>query len=140
MDRRKPVSGVGHRRKTPFTQTRSGRTHSGQALVEMALVTPILLLLVTGVVAVGWLMLDLNLLNHAAQEAAVAGAMNSGDSCGVALETARKVYPYTLSSSQCSVQGQYVEVTVRHTLPLNQLTPIWPSPLSLSATAKAVLR
>ena len=112
----------------------------GQALVEMALITPILLLLITGVFAVGLIMLDLSRLTHAAQEAAVAGATNPGDSCGVAVVTARQIYDGDLSITDCAVQGQYIDVTVGRSLELNRISPIWSAPVLMTATARAVLR
>lgn len=112
----------------------------GQALIEMALVTPILLLMITGVFAIGWLLLDVSQVNHAAQEAAVAGAMNPGDSCGVAIVTANAIYPNPLDSAECDIQGQYITVTISHLLPLNRISPIWGDLFNVTATARAVLR
>lgn len=104
-------------------------------MVEMALILPLLLLLLLGVFAVGEFERRGLSLTHAAIEGAVAGAENPGDSCGLALETARKVYGSTPDTADCAVQGQMIEVTLSD--PLNLPPPFdWRA----TTTQRAVLR
>jgi hypothetical protein len=114
------------------------RKPRGQALVEFALVTPLLLLILLGGVAIGLMLLDRMQLVHAAQEGAVAGAANSGDSCGVAITTARQVFGRAFSAESCSTQGQMLELSVADELPI--VVPFWTDSVTISVTERAVLR
>jgi hypothetical protein len=109
----------------------------GQALVEMALATPILLLLLLGILWLGMLMTWNLRLEHAAIEGAVAGASNPGDSCGVAIVAARKVYGLPLDEEVCAVQGGFLTLILTDTLTFP--TP-WGTEWRLSSTQQAVLR
>lgn len=110
-------------------------TSSGQAVVEFALILPLMLLLLLGVFAVGVFEIRSLRLVHAAIEGAVAGAGSPGDPCGLALETARKVYGSAPDTSACDVQGQFIEVTLSDRINL-------PPPLDWLATSsqRAALR
>lgn len=108
----------------------------GQALVEMALVTPILLFILLGGLALGIMLLERMELTHAAQEGAVAGAMNPGDSCGRALAVAKQIH--AAHEASCAVQGQYIEVSLSRDLPL--IVPFFANSVSISVTERAVLR
>jgi hypothetical protein len=99
----------------------------------MALVTPILLALLLGIAWVGMAQLMAYQLTHAAAEGAIAGAANPGDSCGVAVVDARKVYGLSLDSVACSLTSQLIEVTVSDTLS-------FPIPFQITRTERAVLR
>lgn len=115
------------------TNRRKRRILPGQALVEFALVTPILLLMILGLVGVGLLVTDRTLLIHAAQEAAVAGAMDEAQACVVAEATAEEIYPGILTTADCAVRGTYIEVTVGHDI-------AWPIQFDVTVTATAVRR
>lgn len=65
------VTVVKHRRH------RTGQ--SGAALVEFAILAPLLLLLVVGIIEFGWLFAQLNELRHVTQEAARWGAVSRPD-------------------------------------------------------------
>lgn len=99
----------------------------------MALVTPILLAFLLGIAWVGMASLMAYQLSHAAAEGAIAGAANAGDSCGVAIVDARKVYGLTADEVTCSITGQLLEVTISDTL-------TFPVPFQISRTERAVLR
>jgi|ERR1051326_8618604 len=94
------------------------RCGRGQALVEMALVLPILLTLLLGGAAVGIALIDRMELIHAAQRGADDGADSRRRECPVALATARTVLGRSATRSSCKVTGQLVEVTLSDDLPL----------------------
>lgn len=102
------------------------------------MILPLLLLLLVGMV---WVSLRLRMgddLAHAAREGAIAGATNPGDSCGVAETSARKVYPGTLETVACRVNGQTIEVTLTDTLAFE--APGLTAWNTGSSTQRAVLR
>lgn len=106
----------------------------GQALVEFALVTPLLLLILLGGVGVGLLVVNRIELLHAAQEAAISGAQQNG--CTGALGRVPQILGYEPDKKSCEVQGQVVEVTL--TQSTDRLTPI-PMP-DITVIGRAVLR
>lgn len=55
---------------------------SGAALVEFAILAPLLLLLVVGIIEFGWLFAQMNELRHVAQEGARWGAVSRPDVTG----------------------------------------------------------
>jgi hypothetical protein len=111
--------------------------HKGQAMIEMALMLPILLVLILGIVWVGMAQLMSLRLAHAAAEGAIAGASNSGDSCGVAISRANQVYGLPLDEATCQLTGQLLEVQLRDTL--HFWTP-WTATFGLTRIERAVLR
>jgi hypothetical protein len=113
------------------------RWRRGQALVETALVLPILLTLFLGILWVGYLGVMRLQLIHAATEGATAGAMNPGNSCGFAIESARKIYGLPLDEATCTEQGQMLELSIADSLTFP--TP-WGTDWRLSTTQRAVLR
>jgi Flp pilus assembly protein TadG len=106
-------------------------------MIEMALILPILLALILGIAWVGMVQLMALRLEHAAAEGAIAGASNSGDSCGVAISRANQVYGLPLDDATCGVQGQIIEVRLTDTL--HFWTP-WAADFGLTRTERAVLR
>jgi hypothetical protein len=126
----------GHLPKEPGKWHR--RDRRGQALVEFAIVTPLLLAIMLGGFAIGLMLLDRMQLTHAAQEGAVAGAANSGDSCGVAISTARKIFGRSFSAEACATQGQLLELSLSHQLPI--VVPGWADSVTISVTERAALR
>jgi ACR3 family arsenite efflux pump ArsB len=105
----------------------------GQAIVEVALVTPILLAFLLAIAWVGMALLMAYQLTHAAAEGAISGAANAGDSCGVAVVDARQVYGMPLNAAACSVIGQVLEVRLTDTL-------TFPIPFEITRAERAVLR
>ena len=57
---------------------RRSQDESGAALVEFAVVIPLLLLLVMGIIDFGWLLANSNDIRHGAREAARQAAVNAG--------------------------------------------------------------
>lgn len=82
----------------------------GQVLVEFAIITPILLLLLLGGIAIGLLVLSRIELQHAAQEAAIGGAQKNG--CTGALGLVPQVLGHEPDDKSCRETGNVVEVTL----------------------------
>jgi Flp pilus assembly protein TadG len=61
---------------------RKARREDGAAMVEMALVTPLLLLLVFGIIEFGWLFGQFNEIRHAVRETARYAAVSNPDKDG----------------------------------------------------------
>ena len=59
------------------------RAESGAALVEFALLAPLLILLVLGIVEFGWLFGQFNDVRHGAREGARFAAVNAGDNIAI---------------------------------------------------------
>lgn len=68
-------------------RTRRKRSERGAALVEMALVLPLFLLLVFGIMEAGWLFAQLTETRNAAREGARLAVVDFGTATQVALET-----------------------------------------------------
>ncbi len=83
----------------------------GQALVEFALVLPLILLLIVGMIGTGLLLFDRMVLRSAAYEAAVAGAQQNGD-CASALGRVEQLLDRSPSSKTCQRTGPVIEVTL----------------------------
>jgi hypothetical protein len=118
-------------------KSKSRPPRKGQALVEMAMMMPILLVLILGIAWVGMAQLMALRLAHAAAEGAIAGAVNPGDSCGEAVARARQVYALPLDDATCDVTGQVIEVRLTDTL--HFWTP-WAATFTLDRAERAVLR
>lgn len=80
-------------------------------MVEMALVTPILLLLILGMVQAGFGMLTSLQLHHAAQQGALAG-------CADAAVTVEAVYGSVPDGVECEQLGDLVEVRLSDAAPM----------------------
>jgi Flp pilus assembly protein TadG len=108
----------------------------GVVMIEFALVTPILLLLIVGVFQVGLALLTSLTLTHAAQQGATAGANEPAvpRRCNTAIATAETVYSSDLEDAQCSQPGNVVTLTLTDTVPM--VSPF--GPWTLDATARAV--
>ena len=63
-----------------------GKSESGAALIEFALVAPLLVLLILGVIEFGWLFAQMNEIRHVAQEGARWGAVSHPDVDGSGTE------------------------------------------------------
>jgi Flp pilus assembly protein TadG len=99
----------------------------GQALVEFALILPLLLMLSLGGVSVGLLLLDRYELQHAATEGAIAGADNRGASdsnpsraerCRDAIGTATRILGRRPMEASCTARSRMVELHLAENLPL----------------------
>jgi Flp pilus assembly protein TadG len=112
------------------------REHAGQAVVEMALVTPILLLLIVGVFQVGLALLTSLQLTHAATQGATAGANDPAvpQRCDTAIATAETIYAGSIDDAQCSQPGNVVVLTLTDAAPM--VSPF--GPWTVGATARAV--
>lgn len=93
---------------------------SGQALVEFALILPILLFLILGGMQLGLLLIDRIQVQHAAQEGAIAGASEASvpRRCTVAEATVPKVLGRDPTEVRCTAPGDLMVVTVHDVLPL----------------------
>lgn len=100
-----------------MTRSTSAR---GQAVVEMALITPILLLLILGVIQSGFAMLTSLQLQHAAQQAVSDGADEPAvpQRCTVARSTAATVYGSEPDSVECSLTGGVLELQLADDAPV----------------------
>ena len=110
---------------------------SAQALVEFALILPLLLSLLLGSAAVGVTILTSMELHHAAIEAATAGASTSDpDRCSVALSTASTVLGHSPTGSSCSLSATMVEIHLDDAVPWT----IPPLPSNVSTTERSAIR
>ncbi len=110
------------------------RNRKGQALVEMMLVLPFLLLIFSGVVDIGLVYQRNLMVNEAAREGARLAALGKDNS---AILAAVQRYDSALMATT-SVSGAKVTVTVKGTVDLN--TPLikkifTPSPYPVQASA-----
>ena len=94
-----------------------------------------MLLIILGGVGVGLLMLSRMELQHAAQEAAVAGAQQGG--CSSALGRVPQILGYEPDQKSCETTGQIVEVSL--TQAVTSVSPL-PLPTSLTVSARATIR
>lgn len=107
----------------------------GQALVELALVTPLILILILGGAGVGFLLLERMVLTHTAQEVAIWAAQNE---CAGALGRVPQILGHEPDVKTCDVQGQMVEVFLRDAAPI--VVPLVPLPTSVEVSARALIR
>lgn len=88
----------------------------GQALVEFAIILPLLLLLILGTFQVGIGLVVRYELGHAASEAAIVGA--SDGTCVAALAALVEVYGRAPDESGCTRDASLVEVSAGVELPM----------------------
>lgn len=113
----------------------------GQALVEFALVLPILLLLLLGSMQVGVALLVRYQLEHAVSEAAIAGATAASqpERCPAALAALAEVYRGSIQDAACvPSSGTAIQVTARVDLLL--FIPAPTDHWSIEATGRAIVR
>lgn len=101
--------------------------HHGQAMVEMALVLPVLLLLLFGTIEFGRVLHDFLVVTQAAREGARSMAVNEGRTAAIAriYAAAPSISPTELSvaiNPPTPDRGQPVTVTVTH--PVQIITPL----------------
>ena len=104
-----PVAPLRARRPDPGTPTRVSRQHSrpasGQAIVELALILPVLLLLLVGALDLGRVFYSQITINDAAREGALEGAKNptsfiAGTACTSANKDANRIMCRTLNEAR----------------------------------------
>jgi Flp pilus assembly protein TadG len=113
---------------------------SGQAMVEFALILPLLLLLIVGSIWTSLYLQSSSRLQHAAQEGAVAGASaeEGTDRCERAIEATEAVLAADVDR-ECIVDGELVTVTLSGSIAV-------PPPLdaihdgSMAASAVSLIR
>lgn len=110
----------------------------GQALVEFALILPIMLIVILGTIGVGFLFLVRMEITHAAQEAAEWGARNPQPDCAAVLVRVDHVFGRKPSGSDCKITGDMVEVTVWQETPV--VVPLVPLPTEVNVTQRALIR
>jgi hypothetical protein len=114
----------------------------GQAMVEAALVMPILLLVILGGIAisisVARIEIDRYELLHAASEGAIAGASKSTLRCMEARSVARRILGRRPSENTCDIRAGMVVLTLSETLTLYD--PYFKSPYLVSQTSRAAIR
>lgn len=111
----------------------------GQALVEFALILPILLLLVLGGLGVGLVEIQRYQLTHAAAEGAIAGANDHDPStrCASALGAAVAVLGHEPTDKSCTTDSL---VSVRLVMDVPVVVPFLPSPWRVSVIERAEVR
>jgi hypothetical protein len=90
----------------------------GQALVEMALILPVMLLLIVGVIWTSLYLLQASRFDHLARESATAGAYDGSNACSNAEDAFSALSAPPSASFACSVDGEVVTVTVSGNLPI----------------------
>ena len=76
----------------------------GAALVEFAILAPLLLLLVVGIVEFGWLFGQFNDVRHGAREGARFAAVDGGDNAAIRLRVCNAMEGLSAGISQLTVQ------------------------------------
>jgi Flp pilus assembly protein TadG len=99
----------------------------GQAVVEFALILPLLLLLILGMFQIGLALTLSSRLTHAAQQAAVAGAAETAvpARCDTALAVVPVVYGSDPDEARCTEPGGVLEVQLTDAAPRIGPWPVW---------------
>lgn len=109
----------------------------GQALVEFAIVLPILLTLLVGAFFVGSAMVIRSQLQHAANEASTLAAIDGN--CGEAHNHARLVLGHEPDRFTCSQAGPVIEVIMGDTMPI-AIPFIDANQWNINVAARAMIR
>jgi hypothetical protein len=128
-----------HVKPEPVPAPHTWPRRRGQALVEFALVTPLLLFMILGGLQLGLIAISRIELQHAVQEGAIAGASEPlvPRRCDVAKATVPRILGRAPQKVRCHAPGQMLVVDATDTVP--RLTP-FPIPLDISATGRAIVR
>lgn len=112
----------------------------GQALVETALVLPLLLFVILGGIQVGLAMTVRYELVVAAATGADSGALDRTPEsrCATALDATAAVYGHPLAASSCRLPAGLVEVSAAVDLPL--IVPLFGASWRISVTERAPVR
>ena len=139
---RRPVTGTyrtsGHRALPAWP----GDAEDSQAAVEVALVLPLLVMVLLGLIQVGLVIRDQVLVTHAAREAARAAAVDPGpEAARHAAESGGALDPDRLSVESAGREGpgSRVQVTVRYRVP-TRVPMIGPLIGDLRLQAEATMR
>ncbi|NOZ06217.1 MAG: VWA domain-containing protein [Chloroflexi bacterium] len=97
------------------------RTQKGQSLLEFALVLPILLIIISGIVDMGHAMLLWSNLSNAAREGSRYGAANPGDTLGIIQAVRSKIV--TIRADDVHVAIAYDDGVFGHNVDLSQTIP-----------------
>ncbi len=116
----------------------SSRRESGAAVVEMALILPLVVLLAFALIDVGRLIYTKIDLHEAAQEGSIWGAYDPGDYQAIQIRVAESlngdVYPSDVVV-ECPTITDTIRVTVTHDVPL--ITPLFnDQTVTLTASAE----
>lgn len=101
----------------------------------MAVVMPLLLFMIMGMVAVGMLIFNRGQLQHVAFESSVAGAQSPAE-CGVVPSRTSQLLGFTPDTVDCSTTGQIITVRLAHNYPT--ILPLVPG--RVEVVGRAVLR
>jgi hypothetical protein len=114
-------------------------TSRGQALVEMALMLPILLTILIGGMSLGLAIADRIELRHAAIEGVDAGAdLGRPARCARAIDIERHILGRRPATETCRPGGQYLELTLGE--PFALPIPFVPGDFRVSVTERARTR
>jgi len=97
------------------------RNQKGQSLLEFALVLPILLIIISGIVDMGHAMLLWSNLSNAAREGSRYGAANPGDTLGIIQAVRSKVV--TIRADDVHVAIAYDDGVFGHNVNLSETIP-----------------
>jgi Flp pilus assembly protein TadG len=112
----------------------------GQALIEFALVTPLILFIILGGAQVGLGIIHLMRLEHAVMEGVIAGASEPDvpSRCDVAEQVTGQVLGHVPTSMSCTQPGNLLTLEVHDDLTL--IVPLFTRFWSISVTESAVVR
>lgn len=127
------------------------RRENGQSMLEFALVLPILLVLVCGIIDFGWLFYHQSELNNCAREGARFAIVNTGKTDRIPLiqnkvnsVASSSVKPITIAITYSNVQTPLLgDVTLRLSSNIRVLTPvlgIFAQGQQIELTAKATMK
>ncbi len=106
----------------------------GQALVEFAIILPLMLVVILGGIGVGLLLLERMQLQHTANVVATFAATSN---CAGALGRVPQVLGHEPDAKSCDVRGQLVEVTLRDSF--RMIVPLVPLPSTIVVDARALV-
>ncbi len=115
------------------------RDEAGQALVEMALVMPMLIAMIVAVMTFGHLFMSQQIITNASREGARAGTLGQGETAIKQIIEEQLTAAHLQETPQIIVQGaggpSGSQVTVTVTYPLKLVTPVpgLPNPFPLNS-------
>lgn len=118
------------------------KKEKGQAMLEFALILPILLILVCGIIDFGWLFYNQSELNNCAREGARYAIVNTGKDEAIANKVnniaAASIKPITI---EITYLGDDVKITLSSKVKvLTPLTGIFVSNQQVNLTAKVIMK
>lgn len=108
------------------------RRENGQSMVEFALVLPILLILICGIIDFGWLFYNQSELNNVAREGARYATVNTGKTDRIALIESRvnsvataSIKPIIITTTYSNLQTPLLgDITLNLSANVKVLTPV----------------